>query len=329
MRSLRSLPVYLLITFSGAGAPSATMASPPIPEHDLERVAYYLMAAKMYSLASCVMLFYDILLTFGREVESIWMKPRYTWITLLWALNRYLSPLGYIVIIVSFHQRWNDDVCNQYILFPEALKVVTSFVIGVIFLMRLYALYSANRAIMALGAALLVAEITIKIWAFTDGVALELPDQVLGCILIGKNHTRFAFTWIAELAFDTAMFVLTLGRTIIYYRLQHRKKVTLLHLIIRDGVIYFAIIFAANVVTVFMVFFAPEDIKVINASFSTLITSLMISRLVLNLRDAAEEYRLPATNRTSAYYRGESQIGMPGHTKTHSKSTRDVELTWH
>ena len=86
---------------------------------------------------------------------------------------------------------------------------------------------------------------------------------------------------------------------------------------------------------------APEDIKVINASFSTLyvnvmfprngelnfkpiypcllcrITSLMISRLVLNLRDAAEEYRYPATNRASHYVGGSTA------------STRAVELTWH
>ncbi|TEB22515.1 hypothetical protein FA13DRAFT_1641288 [Coprinellus micaceus] len=228
------------------------------------------MAAKMYSLASCVMLFYDIVLTFDREIDSIWLKPKYSWMTLLWALNRYLSPLGYIVIIVSFHHPWSPDVCNRYILFPEALKVVTAFVIGVIFLMRLYALYGGNRAIMALGSTLLLAEIVIKIWAFTDGVALELPKELVGCILIGKNHTRFAFTWIAELGFDTAMFALTLGRTIMYYRHQRNKKLTLLNLIVRDGVIYFAIIFAANFVTVFMVFVSFQDIKVINASFSTL-----------------------------------------------------------
>ena len=71
------------------------------------------------------MLFYDIAITFGDEVERIW-KQRFTGATVLWFLvssivsrirfvliladpaaslairvqNRYLSPLGYIVIIV-------------------------------------------------------------------------------------------------------------------------------------------------------------------------------------------------------------------------------------
>ncbi|PIL27401.1 hypothetical protein GSI_10549 [Ganoderma sinense ZZ0214-1] len=52
----------------------------------------------------------------------------------------------------------------------------------------------------------------------------------------------------------------------------------------RDGIMYFAVIFVSNLVTVLIFVFAPPDLKVINASFSTLITSLMVSRLMLNLR---------------------------------------------
>ena len=60
------------------------------------------------------MLFYDIIITFGEEVEKIWKQP-FTGASVLWFLvrstliyfgwflipiqNRYLSPLGYIVII--------------------------------------------------------------------------------------------------------------------------------------------------------------------------------------------------------------------------------------
>lgn len=67
------------------------------------------------------MLFYDIAITSADEVEIIWMQPKWTHMTLLWALvsptflghilialslttyhaqNRYLSPLGFIVVIL-------------------------------------------------------------------------------------------------------------------------------------------------------------------------------------------------------------------------------------
>lgn len=66
------------------------------------------------------MLFYDMFLTFGDEVEKIWKQP-FTGATILWFLvrifsatitfsfthaikNRYLTPLGYVVITVSVYR---------------------------------------------------------------------------------------------------------------------------------------------------------------------------------------------------------------------------------
>ncbi|PPR01532.1 hypothetical protein CVT24_001844 [Panaeolus cyanescens] len=251
------------------------------------RIAGNLMIAKMYSLAACVMLFYDMVITFGEEVEQIWMR-KFSLLTVLYFLNRYLSPLGYIVIIVSFHDStWTKEVCNRYILYPEALKVVTTSVIGAIFILRLFAIYSRSFFIVLVGSALLAAELALKIWAFTDGKSIDLPPGLVGCILVGKRHARFAVTWIAELGFDTAIFLLTLWKTFEHnWRLQGNAT-SLINLILRDGVMYYAIIFVANLVTVLIFMLAPPDIKAINASFSTLITSLMVSRLILNLRSAS------------------------------------------
>jgi hypothetical protein len=42
------------------------------------------------------MVYYDIFLTFGLEVERIWLQPEYNRLTLLWALvsERYLLPFS-------------------------------------------------------------------------------------------------------------------------------------------------------------------------------------------------------------------------------------------
>ncbi|KAL0958504.1 hypothetical protein HGRIS_000646 [Hohenbuehelia grisea] len=252
----------------------------------LALVAEHLMAAKMFSLASCVMLFYDIVLTFGDEVEYIW-KKKFTPVTLLWFMNRYLSPLGYVVIIVSFHDPWPESRCHRYVLYPEALKLFTSLAIGIIFILRLYAIYARNRIIIVCASLLLAGELAVKTWAFTDGTNLPLPHPLVGCILVGKSApgARFVYTWIVELLFDTTIFVGTLSRTIyLYQQTRYSRGSTLVELIMRDGIIYFAVIFVANLVTVLIFILAPDDIKAVNASFSTLITSLMVSRLMLNLR---------------------------------------------
>ncbi|RPD65341.1 hypothetical protein L226DRAFT_531073 [Lentinus tigrinus ALCF2SS1-7] len=253
----------------------------------LTTAAEHLMAAKMFSLASCVMLFYDIAITFGDEVERIW-KQRFTGATVLWFLNRYLSPLGYIVIIVAFHDpSWSKTACQRYVLYPEILKIFTATAVGVIFILRLYSIYSKSRAVLYGFSMLLVTELAVKIWAFTDGVMLQLPPGFVGCILTGRSSPgdRIIYTWVAELVFDSAVFFATLYRTIqLYRRTIIGEALSLITVIMRDGIMYFAAIFVSNLVTVLIFVFAPNDLKVINASFSTLITSLMVSRLMLNLR---------------------------------------------
>ncbi|KAL7284291.1 hypothetical protein ACG7TL_001574 [Trametes sanguinea] len=304
------------------------MSAEQLSPAQLATAAEHLTAAKMFSLASCVMLFYDIAITFGDEVEKIW-KQRFTGATVLWFLNRYLSPLGYIVIIVSFNDpSWGKAACQRYVLYPEILKIFTATAVGLIFILRLYSIYSKRSIILYGFGGLLVAELAVKIWAFTDGVMLQLPPGGARAIFVlfcfgpnrtiycqassdasspdaplpatglstpgwqnsflvgsgGRNSSIPPFANAVDLA-DSAVFFATLYRTItLYRRTLIGEALSLITVIMRDGIMYFAAIFVSNLVTVLIFIFAPPDLKVINASFSTLITSLMVSRLMLNLR---------------------------------------------
>jgi len=263
-----------------------------LTQTQLTHQAQDLMAAKMYSLACCVMAFYDIMITLGTEVERIWMR-KFGLINVLYLMNRYISPLGFIVVTVSFNDPWRKSVCDRYVLFPEALKVVTTVAIGVIFILRLHAIYGRSYTVVAVGGALLLLELGLKIWAFTDGTVLPLPTGLIGCILVGKHNSRFVFTWVAELIFDSMVFFMTLWRCIVLNRLRRGNTDSLVNLILRDGVMYFGVIFVVNLANVLTFVLATADIQAINASFSTLITSVMVSRLILNLRGAGQPENPP------------------------------------
>ncbi|TFK23019.1 hypothetical protein FA15DRAFT_595049, partial [Coprinopsis marcescibilis] len=206
-----------------------------------------------------VMVFYDMALTSGQEIQVIWMAPKYNYMTILWALNQYLTPIGYIIIIIIILHP-----------VPETLKIITAFVIGVIFIIRIHTLYGKKKLITGVVCGLLAVQLAVKTWAFTDGTRLVLPGGLVGCILTGKHGFRMAFTWIGELFFDTVIFAMTLWRAISYYRLQKRNPKSLFTLIGRDGVVYFGVIFAANVMNVSFYLAAQPDLKAVNASFSTL-----------------------------------------------------------
>jgi len=248
-----------------------------------------LMVFKLYSLATFVLLTYDIIITFGNEVEYIW-KRKLTPFTLLWFLIRYVPLMGFAFITVVLHdERWSADarVCDKIALFPGILGIFTTTVIGIIFIIRLYATYAANKAILCSMTLLLTVVQAVKIWAFTSGKRLQLPPGVPGCIITpGGSNVRFTCTWIAELLFDFVVLVLTLYRAITFNCTTGGGMGTLWKLIVRDGVVYFAVIFASDLANVLAFLLYPADLKALNTSFTISINPLMVSRLILNLRNA-------------------------------------------
>lgn len=111
--------------------------------------------------------------------------------------------------------------------------------------------------------------------------------------------------WAAPLVTDTCIFTLTLLRLIKYRR--GNVKIPLMEQIFRDGVLYFFLIFCGNLLNaiLFWVRFAmayttpvlltcapqtaPDDLTALGASFTHVMTSLMVCRLQLNLRKARRE----------------------------------------
>ncbi|KAJ3509242.1 hypothetical protein NLJ89_g5327 [Agrocybe chaxingu] len=66
----------------------------------------------------------------------------------------------------------------------------------------------------------------------------------------------------------------------------NNKMVRLLNVLVRDGTLYFFVIFLVNLVNAFLFFLAPNNLKSVATTLSVMLTSVMISRLVLNLRSA-------------------------------------------
>ena len=135
-----------------------------------------------------------------------------------------------------------------------------------------------------------------------------------------------AALWILPLITDSIVFLLTLHRSRRYWKgfgttpcvlhprtsilllICHRCHQRTIYVFARDGTMYFLVICMANLLNT-LVFFvsvrhrfgshhrsktlqlAPKDLKVVGAQFTQLITSIMISRLFLNLRSVTDTTR--------------------------------------
>ncbi|KAF9058425.1 hypothetical protein BDP27DRAFT_1153872, partial [Rhodocollybia butyracea] len=94
-------------------------------------------------------LFYDYFLTLDLEVECFWGWSAKGFATLLFYINRYLSLLGNIpIIIFSF---WPERVLHHNVSKLDTLLLSMQSLITlsrVLFILRLYALYDKDKRIL-------------------------------------------------------------------------------------------------------------------------------------------------------------------------------------
>ncbi|PPR06274.1 hypothetical protein CVT24_000893 [Panaeolus cyanescens] len=234
------------------------------------------------------MLCYDHLLTFDDEIRYMWNRKKGFpfWLFLIF---RYVTPIVSLINLVSEHDpNWIGDVCKNWIWLPVAVGPIVSMATGIILILRVHAIYSQADWVLWVTVPVYLGQLVVMGWAIPSGVPAQLPPGWVGCIPIPEPGTgiRLSSIYIAALVFDAVIFALTLGRAI-YYRFTG-SLIPLITLVIRDGTLYFAVIFTVNLTNVFLLALAPADLSAINAPFASMITAILVARLMMNLRAAAD-----------------------------------------
>ncbi|KIM42726.1 hypothetical protein M413DRAFT_122450 [Hebeloma cylindrosporum] len=257
------------------------------PELDaLTNGARHLLASKYFQLAAFVMLVYDHMLTFDQEVNRIW-RQKLSGASVLFLINRYITPLQFIIILVAFQDpNWTLQACDNYVLFEGVSSVTLVAVCELIMILRIYALYRRLPILIFL-MTLWATQLTVSAIGLHTGYKIPLPPMLVGCILTSDSPI-FPSLWVAPLITDACVFILTLSRTRQY--IKDSGTAPTVYIFVRDGALYFLVIFLANLMNILVYFLSPVDLRALGASFSQMITSVMISRLVLNLRSLSTEY---------------------------------------
>ncbi|KAF9040756.1 hypothetical protein BJ165DRAFT_320359 [Panaeolus papilionaceus] len=268
---------------------------PPLapPPESASDVALHLVAGQYFQIAAFVMLVYDHLLTLEEEVERIW-KQKISGATILFLINRYGTLLSFIVVLDAFHDpKWSKAVCDRFVMFEGAQTIVFVGICELIMILRVYALYGRSVVILLFLMTLWCTQIVVSSIGVHTGWAVPLPATLGPACVLDSNTVIFAALWVSPLITDSCIFILTLWR-IRHYR-QRIRSTPLVQIFLRDGIMYFFAIFSANFFNSMIYFVAAPDLKAVGASFSQLLTSVMISRLVLNLRAVSNK----TANRTS------------------------------
>ncbi|KAF8056536.1 hypothetical protein FPV67DRAFT_1729433 [Lyophyllum atratum] len=259
----------------------------PAAKAALAASAFHLSISKYYALAATVMLVYDTILTFDREVEAIW-KSKWTGVKMLFFFNRYANIVAYLAALIAVNSTWPANIvsCRSYVYFPGIFNMVQQVVIGSILILFTWALCNRSKVAVSIAGVTLIVQLVVTGWSLGAVTSIPLPRGFVGCVYAGKRGTgiRIQTAWFMQLLFITVVFGLMIWRAAKLHRAEVQAPLILV--MTRDGLKYFGVIFGVNFLNV-MNFTLVKDpsLKSIHATFSSLLTVIMINRLILSVRE--------------------------------------------
>jgi len=244
------------------------------------------------SLISLTILYYDHALTLSMEIQRFWIRGPFSWPALFFFLNRYITCLGHIPVVLETFWAPSDlqhkfTTCRLMLIYHQYLVIIIQFIVGVLLIMRVYAMYDRRKWVIWLFIVIACSDITVACWGIVSNAPIalnELAHAAPGCSepLGSVQGVHFAIAWSGQLIFDAICFFLTLRKSISMSRTGQR---TLINTLLRDGAVYFAIMTAANLANILTFLLAAPLAKGVTATFVNIISAIMMSRLMLNLRD--------------------------------------------
>ncbi|KAF9254077.1 hypothetical protein L218DRAFT_968454 [Marasmius fiardii PR-910] len=229
------------------------------------------------SLISFTLLYYEYFLTLEAEITRMWAHRTLTAPTIIFYLNRYVAFFGNLPIIVqnfwaaepSEHKRM---MCLKLQTYHQYFAVLVQIIVGVMLILRTYALYECNKKVLAVMVIYTVYAVVYGFWAVSFAKSDEDTNDFvpyIGC----PSTVGLATAWITMLIFDTMIFFLTL------YKALRNGRGNLTRLL-PD----FSVMIALNIGNIITFF---DFTRGMLTTLTNVMSSIFTSRLMLNLRDPA------------------------------------------
>ncbi|OCH89167.1 hypothetical protein OBBRIDRAFT_794523 [Obba rivulosa] len=283
-----------------------TLVSMNTGVYDEETSTLYGIGISRYcTLAALSILYYEYLATLSLEVKVYWKRGALSFAAILYTLNRYLALLGGVPIIFEFFGDMSE--CRQLQVFHQYFIAVTQAIVAGMLTLRTFALYRSSKLILALLIAIICTGVGIAAWSVLG--ANETADSIAASFVhnacdlsLSVDQPCLSAPWGVILVFDTTVFALTIAKGI---RIQGLWDVSLFRILLRDGAAYYGVMVVMNMVNILTIL--PEQRGMVT-TLTNVISSILMTRLMLNLRDS-------------------DRRAMPGATSTYTRTDNDIELT--
>ncbi|KAH8809683.1 hypothetical protein DL96DRAFT_1628808 [Flagelloscypha sp. PMI_526] len=278
-----------------------------------ERVEANNLSTKI-KFASLSILVWDYLLTLNLEISLVWSK-KFTGGTLLFFLTRYLPFTDLFITIIRIQLMDAGDsrsTCPGPYAAVVWLEVAGIQIAELILVLRTWALYNRNKWILA-GLLMFQMGTLVYCGVFDEKLIRSLvwggPEWsgVPGCIILSAENlrARLAGNYLLIVAFETCILILTCIKAFSFRR--ETKRITggsfLMHIIHRDGLIFYFFILAISIANVIVIFIVPQVYIVVLVIFQRTMHSVATGRALLHIRQVAASSVIQVED-----YRGSLQV---------------------
>ncbi|KZT63118.1 hypothetical protein DAEQUDRAFT_770902 [Daedalea quercina L-15889] len=218
------------------------------------------------NFAAFTIYLYDHAITLGDQIDHIWRR-RFSAVTTVFALLHLSTIAVYVLYIVLVPL----TECEPYVFLHRTTGVLMSFTIGAIAALRVYAINGRDVRLPTL-----ILSLTLMTAAgnayYSASLATEmLPPPINSCTIYPVNLALYVNTWwntygLKKLARETD------------------QGVSLTHLILRDGTIYFIVLLLLEVISAIGQYVAALAGV---PAFTFALETVVLSRFLLDLRQAA------------------------------------------
>ncbi|KAH7925436.1 hypothetical protein BV22DRAFT_433532 [Leucogyrophana mollusca] len=258
-----------------------------IDPEDTEWVISAISDLKLVSYTSVVgttILVFDCLLTFDLELRHIW-RASWSALKVLYILTRYLPFLGMVPLMYHLIPGLSIDACRILVWFAGLIYTSGMASSELVLMLRTWAVWGRNPKI---GLLLLVAfvfacaPLYYTLITYLKSIVYDTspPPGAPECLVLSSDRPTMTF-WCVMMGLEGLVLVLTLIKTTKNYR----HNMALSRLIVKDGILYYAVLFTLSLLNVLIIATQPELVDLLMATPLRAIHSVLTARMVLRMRE--------------------------------------------
>ncbi|KAF7333721.1 hypothetical protein MVEN_02328500 [Mycena venus] len=260
-------------------------------------------------LAALSLVAYDHIITFQDEVELMWKSSIHT-TNVIYLWNRYFTLLALLIDTSVMLSPYKSDAAYvsdnlRYFNTEAVSSTLILATVDFILVLRVWLLFEKARWLLyvlvpMIGLEILTMGLVSHYTIYTTKVFWPLGWPLTGCYPLGLVPRYFTFYSLPVLVVSATMFALTVykcGKTLLTHG---RAQMPIYNLFLRDGVFWFVAIFMTFLPEVVIWAAARQSLAELMIAPGLAVTSIIGSRVLLNIKRLKTPQSLPTTTTTGA-----------------------------